>query len=130
MGAMLVGMATGIAAMIFAVVLQIIIALGLFIDAHRHKMKAVNWAIAGFIFHFWILPVYIIVRIKTANLKCVSCGKRVGENKDFCPECGTAVQKIDDGAIAKKFVLYVLAALAVFVVLGTVYTVIVTELNP
>lgn len=129
MGAMLVGMITGMAAMAFAVTIQIIITVILFIDAYRHNMKAVRWAIAGFMFNFWSLPVYIIVRIKMANPKCKSCGEKLRADQNFCPVCGTAVKKIDDGAIAKKFILYAILASVVICVLGEICTAIVKGLN-
>lgn len=129
MGAMLIGMITGGIAWICCIAISLLLAVVIFIDAYRHKMKAVIWAVMALLFNFYAVLVYIIVRIKIARLKCGSCGTRVGENKAFCPECGTEVKKIDDGAIAKKVVLYVLAAVAIISVLGGLYVTIITELD-
>ena len=81
-------------------------------------MKAPLWALIALLFNFYSLPVYVIVRIKMATLKCASCGTRVGQKKKFCPECGAEVPKFDDGAIAKKVIKYVLIAVALFSVFG------------
>lgn len=129
MGAMLIGMVTGGIAMACFVAITIVYAAIIFIDAYRHKMKAVIWTVMALLFNFWSLPVYIIVRIKIANLKCTSCGTKVGSKKLFCPECGTQVKRIDDGTIAKKVILYVVAAFAIISVLGGLYVTIITELD-
>lgn len=129
MGAMLIGMVTGGIAMVCLVAMIILYAAIIFIDAYRHKMKAVLWAVMALLFNLWSLPVYIIVRIKMANLKCASCGTKVGSKKLFCPECGTEVKKIDDGAIAKKVIMYVLAAYAVFFTLGMLWIILVENIN-
>lgn len=129
MGAMLIGMVTGGIMMAYIIVSTVIYAVIIFIDAYRHKMKAVLWAVMALLFNLWSLPVYIIVRIKIARLKCGSCGAKVKNNENFCTGCGNAVRKIDDGAIAKKVILYVLAAIAVISVLGGLYVTIITELD-
>lgn len=129
MGAMLVGMATGLMAMFFIAVEKIIIAVALFVIAHRQGMNAVKWAVAGFLLDFWTILVYIIVRIKIANLKCASCGEKVGKNAEFCPNCGERVKKIDDGEIAKKFVLYVCLIMVIIVVADVIWTMIFSWVN-
>ncbi len=130
MGAMLIGMITGGIAWICFIIMNLLLIAIISIDAYRHKMKTVLWAVMVLLFSFYAVPVYIIVRIKIACLKCSSCGTKVKNNDSFCSVCGNAVKKIDDGAIAKKVVLYVLAAYAIFHVLGMTYIVIVSVLNP
>lgn len=130
MGAMIVGMITGGIAMAWFITITVIYVAIVFIDAYRHKMKAVLWAVVALIFNFWSLPVYIFVRIKIATLKCSSCGIRVGNGKNFCSECGTEIKKIDDGAIAKKFIKYVLIGWAVLSVIGVAYTAVTSIWNP
>ncbi len=124
MGAMLVGMVTGMFAMGFAVIIHIIYLVILFVDAKRSGLQAVNWLVAGLVLNLWSLPVYIAVRIKTAKLKCDSCGAKYGSNKAFCPNCGAAVKKFDDGKIAERLILGVIAAGAVIFVLFIVHTLI------
>lgn len=130
MGAMLIGMITGGIAWICFIIINLLLASLVFIDAYRHKMKAVIWAIMVLLFNLYAIPVYIIVRIKIARLKCGSCGTKVKNSDSFCSACGNAVKKIDDGAIAKKVILYVLAAFMIFEIIGMLYIVIVSELNP
>ncbi len=120
LGAMLIGMIGGGIAWICCVIVICIYAAVIFIDAYRHKMKAVLWALMALLFNFYSLPVYIFIRIKMANLKCVSCGTKVGQKKNFCPVCGAEAPKYDDGAVAKKVIKYVLIAVAVFWVITIV----------
>lgn len=130
MGAMLVGMITGGIAMAWFIAVTFIYTVIIFIDAYRHKMKAVIWAVIALLFNFWSLPVYIYVRIKIATLKCPSCGLKAGNSQNFCIGCGTEIKKIDDGAIAKKFIKYVLIGWAVISVIGVIYTAITSIWNP
>ena len=129
MGAMLVGMITGGIAWICFIIISIILATIVFIDAYRHKMKAVLWGLMVLLFNFYALTVYVIIRIKIARLKCGSCGTKVSNSENFCTGCGSPIKKIDDGKIAKKIILYVIAAIAVISVIGGLYVAIVTELD-
>lgn len=129
MGAMLIGMITGGIAWLCFIVITLTLAAIVFIDAYRHKMKAVLWGLMVMLFNFYAIPVYIIIRIKIARMKCGSCGAKVSDTGSFCPGCGNPVKKIDDGKIAKKIILYVLAASAIISVLGGLYVAIVTELD-
>ncbi len=130
LGAMIIGMITGGIAMIFFAVTVIILAVIIYFDARRHNMKAILWAVMALLFNFYSLPVYIFVRIKIATLKCSACGVKVGEGKNFCPECGAEIKKVDDGAIAKKVIIGVLVAWAVISILGGIYTAVVSYINP
>lgn len=119
------GMATGMFAIGFAVITSIIYLVILFVDAKRSGLQAVNWLVVGLVLNLWSLPVYIAVRIKIAKLKCDSCGTKYGANKAICPNCGAAVKKIDDGRIAERLILGVIAAGAVIFVLFVLYTLII-----
>ena len=129
MGAMLVGIITGGIAWICFITINIVLTAIISIDAHRHKMKTVLWAVMLLLFSLYAVPVYIIVRIKIARLKCSSCGTRVNNNDCLCTVCGNAVKKIDEGAIAKKVILYILAAFAIISVLGGLCVTLITELD-
>ena len=129
MGAMLVGIITGGIAWICFITINIVLTAIISIDAHRHKMKTVLWAVMVLLFSLYAVPVYIIVRIKIARLKCSSCGTRVNNNDCLCTVCGNAVKKIDEGAIAKKVILYILAAFAIISVLGGLCVTLITELD-
>ncbi len=121
LGAMTIGLIGGGIAWLCFITFTCLLAAVIFIDAYRHKMKAVLWCVMALLFNFYSLPVYIYVRIKMANIKCESCGEKVGQKKNFCPVCGTEVPKFDDGAFAKKVIKYVLIAVAAFSVLGSIY---------
>ncbi len=130
LGAMLIGMIGGGIAWICFIVETLILAAVIFIDAYRHGMKAWLWALMALLFNFYSLPVYIYVRIKKATLKCGSCGTKVGEKMSFCPGCGAEVRKIDDGAIAKKVIKFVLIGFAVFEIIVVAFLTIDGILNP
>lgn len=121
LGAMTIGLIGGGIAWLCFITFTCLLAAVIFIDAYRHKMKAVLWCVMALLFNFYSLPVYIYVRIKMANIKCESCGEKVGQKKNFCPVCGTEVPKFDDGAFAKKVIKYVLIAVVAFSVLGSIY---------
>lgn len=129
LGAMAIGLIGGGIAWLCFITFTCLLAAAIFIDAYRHKMKAVLWCVMALLFNFYSLPVYIYVRIKMANLKCESCGEKVGQKKAFCPVCGTEVPKFDDGAIAKKVIKYVLIAVAVFSLLGSIYVALTGVIN-
>lgn len=129
LGAMIIGMITGGIMMAFIAVVTVIYAVIIYIDARRHNMKAILWSVMALLFNLYSLPVYIFVRIKIANLKCTSCGVKVGEGKNFCPECGAEIRKIDDGAIAKKVIIGVLIAWAAINILGGIYMIVINYIN-
>ncbi len=134
MGAMLIGMVTGFAAMAFLFLFifaeRIIITVALFFIARRQCMKAVKWAVGGFFFGFLAVADYIYVIYKMTNRKCPSCGAKTGRNTDFCANCGTAVEKADEGALVKKSVKYMIIVWAAFEILAMAYMIIVETVIP
>lgn len=133
MGAMLIGMATGVVAMGFSaifigflIVSKIIIALVIFADARRQKMEASRWAVTGLFLDFWIIPVYIIAKRKMTLLKCTVCHKQIERDASFCSSCGTPVKAFDDGAFLKKSLLCVVAILFGVIVTNAVFNTIIT----
>lgn len=128
MGAMLVGMATGVAAMGisfvligFSVVTRTVIALIIRTKARRLNMDSGLWAVTGFLLGLWIIPVCIIVKRKMKSLKCTACGQRVEHGANFCVSCGTPVKAFDDGAFLKKVLLIAAVAFIVFYIVSSVY---------
>lgn len=117
MGAMLAGMATGVFAVGFAVVIHIIYLVIIYTDAKRNGLQALNWLVVGLVLNLWSLPVYIAVRIKAAKLRCDLCGAKYSANKSVCPYCGKAVKVFDDSKIAEKLVIGTIA------VVGTAFVV-------
>ena len=129
LGAMLIGMISGGIMMFLIAVETVVFAAIIYFDARRHNLKPILWAVTALLFNFYSLPFYIYVRIKTANLKCGSCGTKVGQKSDFCPACGTEIKKFDDGAFAKKVIKYVIIAVAAFSLLGVIYVAITAYIN-
>lgn len=130
LGAMIIGMISGGIMMFFIAIEIIVLAVIIYFDARRHNLKAFLWAVTALLFNYYSLPFYIYVRIKTANLKCESCGTKVGQKNNFCPVCGAQVKKFDDGAFAKKVIKYVLIAVAAFSLLGSIYVALTGIINP
>ena len=67
MWAMLIGIATSFMMFGFIIISKLIIAAILGIIAQNHKMKTLNWVIAGLLLDFWTLLVFIIVRFKISS---------------------------------------------------------------
>ena len=128
MGAMLVGMATGIAAMGisfvligFSVVTRTVIALIIRTKAQRLNMDSGLWAVSGFFLGLWIVPVFIIAKRKIISLKCTACGRQIEYGTKFCVSCGTPVKSFDDGAFLKKVLSIAAVAFVVFYIVNGVY---------
>lgn len=130
MGAMLVGMATGFAALAFSfaiigfsVVMRVVIALVIRVKARQLNMDSGLWAVSGFFLGLWIVPVYIIVKRKMTLLKCTACGQQIEHGANFCVSCGAPVKAFDDGAFLKKVLLIAAVVfVAVYIVSGVYYT--------
>jgi DNA-directed RNA polymerase subunit RPC12/RpoP len=88
LGAMFIGMIGGGIAMLCLFLMALILAVIVFIDARCSGMKAVFWGIIAFVFNIYSLPFYIYARVKSATVRCTSCGARVGSKNNFCPDCG------------------------------------------
>lgn len=129
MGAMLVGMATGFAAMAFlfvligfSLVLRVVIALVVRVKARRLNMDIGLWAVSGFFLGLWIIPVFITVRRKINSLKCTACGQQIGHGENYCILCGAPVKVFDDGAFLKRILLIAAAVFVAFYIFCAVYT--------
>ena len=122
MGAMIIGLITGGIFWLSFIVMNIVLASVIFFDARRHKMKPVIWAVMALLFGLYAVPVYIIVRVKIARLKCTSCGMQAVYGNNYCTVCGSPLKKFDDGAVAKKVILGVVIAFVGISIIGAVYT--------
>ena len=128
MGAMLVGMATGFAAMAFSfaiigfsVVTRMVIAIVIRRKARRLNMDSGLWAVSGFFLGLWIIPVYIIAQRKITSSKCTACAQQIEYGTKFCVSCGTPVKSFDDGAFLKKVLSIAAVAFVVFYIVNGVY---------
>ena len=129
MGAMLVGMATGIAAMGisfvligFSVVTRTVIALIIRTKAQRLNMDSGLWAVSGFFLGLWIVPVFIIAKRKITSLKSTACGRQTGHGANYCAVCGAPVEVFDDSRFLKRILLIAVAVIVVVYVVGIFYT--------
>ncbi|MBQ6932489.1 MAG: zinc ribbon domain-containing protein [Clostridia bacterium] len=129
MGAMLIGMATGFAAMAFSfaiigfsVVTRMVIAIVIRRKARRLNMDSGLWAVSGFFLGLWIIPVYIIAQRKITSSKCSACGQQIEYGTKFCVSCGTPVKVFDDGAFLKRILLIAAAVFVAFYIFCAVYT--------
>ena len=124
LGAMFIGMIGGGIAMLCLFLVALILAVIVFVDARCKGMKAVFWGIIACVFNIYSLPFYIYARVKSATVRCTSCGARVGSKNNFCSDCGAEVQKYDDGAFGKKVLKIVLIIFGIFYVVSLAYIVI------
>lgn len=122
MGAMIIGLITGGIFWLSFIVMNIVLASVIFFDARRHKMKPVIWAVMALLFGLYAVPVYIIVRVKIARLKCTSCGMQAVYGNNYCTVFGSPLKKFDDGAVAKKVILGVVITFVGISIIGAVYT--------
>lgn len=122
LGAMTISLIGGGIAWLCMITIRCLFIAAVFIDSGIHKMKTLNWCIMALFFGFYILPFYIYARIKMANVKCESCGEKVGQKKNFYPVCGTEVPKFDDGAFAKKSIKWIILLVIVFIIFSGIYT--------
>ena len=126
---MLIGMATGFAAMAFSfaiigfsVVTRMVIAIVIRRKARRLNMDSGLWAVSGFFLGLWIIPVYIIAQRKITSSKCSACGQQIEYGTKFCVSCGTPVKVFDDGAFLKRILLIAAAVFVAFYIFCAVYT--------
>ena len=130
MGAMLVGMATGVAAMGisfvligFSVVTRTVIALIIRTKARQLNMDSGLWAVTGFLLGLWIIPVYIFAKRKMASLKCTACGKQNEHSANFCVSCGAPVSHFEDGRFLKRILLIAVAVIVAVYVVSLFYSI-------
>ena len=121
MGAMLIGLITGIPIMIivysFITVSAILIATIAFFS-YQLKMSVLWWTLAACIMNFGVLiPFIFAVRKISKNKICPACGSRSRNNAGFCPACGESTKAFND----KKFIQKILLAYLVAVIIITVF---------
>lgn len=132
MGAMLVGMATGFAAMGisftligFSLVTRTVVALVIRRKARRLNMDSGLWAVSGFILGVLIIPVYVFAKRKTASSECTACGRQAEHGANYCISCGAPVQAFDDGRFLKKILLIAVTVIVAVYIVSAVFTLVV-----
>lgn len=122
MWTMLVGMLTWFMMIGFIAIWKIAFAAGFFVKARKHGMKAVHWAVAGLLLDIWTLIAYNYAKLKISNRECGFCGALVEKSGEYCTNCGKRISEVDDGKIAKKFVLGVTAAVIIISIICGIWS--------
>ncbi len=124
MGAMIIGMITGMAAWGMLIFTCIINAFVMFFLARYLKMNSIKWAISGFICNFYSEVFFLAALIAMKKRKCKSCGTRVENIDGYCVNCGEKITKLDDGKFALKypFIIFLIcfAVFAIVCVIGSI----------
>lgn len=126
MGAMLVGLATGIPLMIFVFFFTIVQTAVITFCAYKAKMSVLWWFIAALVMNSWVIIPFIFAHLKIATSKCHSCGANTKNSTGSCPCCGESVKKFDDKRFIKRILLAFPIALVVFTILETIIPLIIT----
>ncbi|MBQ8227410.1 MAG: zinc ribbon domain-containing protein [Clostridia bacterium] len=121
MGAMIIGMITGTVAMFLLFVEMVVCGVVLALIAHKLKMNAFWWGIAGFLLNVYAVVVFVITAIKIRTKKCPECKIKVKPGESICPSCGKEIKIIDDKKIAKSFLKIVATVMAVGSIMGGIW---------
>ena len=105
MGAMLVGMATAIPAMILLIFFTIVQACVISYCAYKNNMSVKWWLLASFMLNSWVILPFVFAVTKTKTQKCKSCGTKVKYKTQFCPECGENIKVFDDEGFIRKILI-------------------------
>lgn len=125
MGAMLVGMATGIPVMILVVFCTIVQAGVIAFCAYKNKMSVKWWLFAALVLNTFVLIPFIFAIVKIRTATCKSCGKKVNHKTKHCPNCGESVKAFDDESFIRKIMIVLAVAFAVFEFINAVWITIV-----
>ena len=118
MGAMIIGMITGTVAMFLLFVEMVVCGTVLAIVAHKLKMNAFWWGIAGFLLNVYAVVVFVITVIVIRTKKCPECKAKVKADESFCPACGKEIKTIDDKKIVKSVLKIVATVMVVVGIMG------------
>lgn len=92
MGAMIIGMATGgFAMMCCTVIVNMIVAVIVFVDARRCKTKPLVWTFMSLLFGPAAVPFYLVVKWKISKRKCSRCGTKIDKDAVYCIQCGEKI---------------------------------------
>lgn len=126
MGAMLVGLITGIPAMIiiysFVTISAVLIATIAFFS-YQLKMSVLWWTLAAFVMNIWVLiPFIIAVKKISKNKICPACGSRSRNSVGFCPACGESTKAFDEKKFIKKILLVISILIGIYYIYSFVST--------
>lgn len=120
MGAMLVGMATAIPAMIILVFFTIVQACVIAFCAYKNNMSVKWWLLAAFMLNSWVILPFVFAVIKTKTQKCRSCSTKVKYKTQICPECGERIKVFDDEGFIRKILIALVVIFCSILVIETV----------
>lgn len=121
MGAMIIGMITGTVAMFVIFVSMVVCGVVLALIAHKLKMNAFWWGIAGFLLNYYTVIVFVITVIVIHTRKCPSCKAKVKADESFCSSCGGEIKRIDDKRVVKTYLKVVAIGFIVLNILGAIW---------
>lgn len=121
MGAMLVGLITGIPLMIIFysyITISAVLIASIAFFSYQLKMSVLWWVLAALIMNLAVLiPFIIAVRKISKNKICPACGSRSRNSAGFCPACGESTKAFND----KKFIKKILLACLIVLIISTVF---------
>lgn len=115
MGAMLVGLITGIPLMIITysfVALCIVLIAAIAFLTYKLKMSVIWWTIAACIMNIGVLIpfIYALKRISKAKI-CPACGAKSRNRIGFCTACSETTKVFDE----KKFIIRILIVIGILI---------------
>lgn len=123
MGAMLVGIATSLPIMIFAVFYTVMQAAVVAFCAYKCGMSVKWWLFAAFVLNSFVLIPFAFALIKCTCAKCTACGAKVKYKSVLCPACGESIKRFDDEGFIRKIMIVVAVGFAVFELVNTIVVV-------
>ena len=118
MGAMLVGLITGIPLMIMIysfITVSAILIVSIAFFSYQLKMNVLWWTLAAFVMNFSVLiPFIIAVKKISKNKICPTCGSRSRNSAGFCPACGANSKAFDDTKFIKRILLIISILMGIY----------------
>ncbi|MBR3835863.1 MAG: zinc ribbon domain-containing protein [Clostridia bacterium] len=122
MGAMLVGLITGIPAMIIVyscLAISIVMVVSTAFVTHKLKMSVLWWTIAAYVLNIVVLIPFIYALKQISKEKiCPACGSRSRNKAGFCPACGANSKVFNE----KKFIQKILLIIGILTVIAYVFS--------
>lgn len=126
MGAMLVGLITGIPLMIifytFATV-TVVLTASIAFFSYQFKMSVPWWTIAAYVMNIFVLIPFIYALKKVSKAKmCPACGAKARNRIGFCTACSETTKVFDEKKFIKRILLAFVILLGVFYIYSTIST--------
>lgn len=126
MGAMLVGLITGIPLMIIFytfVTVTVVLTASIAFFSYQFKMSVLWWTIAAYVMNIFVLIPFIYVLKKISKAKiCPACGVKARNRIGFCTACSETTKVFDEKKFIKRILLAFVILLGVFYIYSTIST--------